>query len=75
MPRAAAKATAPLRLDVRLGLKIRAHRVITGSTTQPVNRSMMTEAKALEWSQISAPIRVTRKISPPTVVGRKFPTN
>jgi len=75
VPRAAARAAAPLRLDARLGFRIRAHRVMTGNTSQPVNRSITTEAKACEWSRISAPSRVTRKISPPTVVGRKFPTN
>ena len=71
----AARATIPVRSDIKSGLSIRVNRVITGRTNQPVDLSIITEAKAREWLFVAVPIRVTRKISPPTVVGRKFPTN
>ena len=49
--------------------------VMSGSTSQPVRRSSTTEAKVSGVSPFSAERRLTRKTSPPIVVGRTFDTN
>ncbi len=46
-----------------------------GSTIHPDMRSSTTDANGAAESPVSAPSRVTRNTSPPTVDGRKFPTN
>ena len=59
----------------RVGLPTRATRVMKGSTTKPVRRSSTTEANDSGRWPLPADSRVTRRTSPPTVLGRKLDTN
>jgi hypothetical protein len=58
------------------GLSRSPARVRSGSTIQPVSRSITTEAKTEVHGTVEELVRrLTRRTSPPIVEGRKFPTN
>jgi hypothetical protein len=57
------------------GLRMKPTTTRTGSATNPLSRSMATEANDTGAEPVDLAPRLTRRTSPPIVEGSRFPTN